>query len=181
MSAPPLSRIIRFLLIAAGLIILFSILWNFIDAAYTGFLTGIARAVVAEGATVEQKGGTIVFTHYIPYMGGSLQVFDSIVASAIQFGLSSLIGSGCSYPGLTLKETPSLSLAAVAVTFSLQLLSIVIMARTFSSIFFVIVSDVFHPSYGSLFAEIRLVKPAVLQPQPERNSPPFLLKSTKVV
>jgi hypothetical protein len=152
MSAPPLSRIVRFLLIAAGLIIIFSVLWSFIDNSYTGFLTGIARGITSSQAEVKENRGTITFTHKEPYMGGYLTEKDWIDASAIQFGLLLTIALVAATPGLKIGQRILFSLIAAAITFVLQILSVIIMARTFNSLFFVIVSDVFPPVLWAVFS-----------------------------
>jgi hypothetical protein len=143
MSATPLSRIIRFLLIAAGLIIVLSIVWSFVDSTYTNFLSWIARGAVPGGVTVQEQGGSIYFIHSLKYMGGSLKVEDWIDAAAIQFGLLLAVALMAATPGLNLKRRFVFTGTALAVTFVLQVLSVIVMARTYNSLFFVIVSDVF--------------------------------------
>jgi hypothetical protein len=156
MSAPPLSKLVRFLLIAAGLIIVLSVVWSFVDTAYSNFLSLIAGSVVSKGVVIEQSDGTIAFVHSIPYtidsMRGSLQVTDSIVASAIQFGLLLTIALMAATPGLGLKRRFLFTGAAAAVTFVLQILSIIVMSKTFNSLFFVIVSDLFPPLLWAAFS-----------------------------
>lgn len=156
MSAPPLSKIIRFLLIAAGLIIVLSVLWTFVDAAYSNFLTWIAKSVVSQGVIVKQSAGTIDFIHRVPYtiqgIRGFLEVTDSINASAIQFGLLLTIALVAATPGLSWRRRFLFSAIAAAVTFILQVLSVVIMAKTFNSLFFVIVSDLFPPLLWAVFS-----------------------------
>jgi hypothetical protein len=152
MSAPPLSKLIRFLLLAAGLIILLSVLWSFVATQYNDFLTGVAKSVVSKGVTVEQREGTIYFLR-IEYQG-SLQreVKDWLVASAIQFGLLLTVALVAATPGLALRRRLLYSGIAAALTFTLQIIAVVVMAKTFSSLFFVIVSDLFPPLLWALFS-----------------------------
>ncbi len=152
MSAPPLSKLIRFLLLAAGLIILLSVLWSFVDSGYTNFLGGVAKSVTSTGVTVQQKQGTIYFLHSVKYMGGSLQKTDWIDASAISFGLLLTVALVAATPGLALRRRFLFAAIGAAGTFALQILAVVIMAKTFSSIFFVIVSDLFPPLLWALFS-----------------------------
>jgi hypothetical protein len=162
MSALPLSKIIRFLLIAAGLIIVLSVLWNFVDSDYSNFLGKIASALAPAEYKVEQRGGTIYFTrqYFVMDVGGKPTHVSvpqnyppdaSIVASAIQFGLLLTVALVAATPGLTWRRRILFSLAAAAITFILQVLSVVIMAKTFNTIFFVIVSDVFPPLLWAFF------------------------------
>jgi hypothetical protein len=156
MSVPPLSKILRFLLIAAGLIIVLSVLWNFVDSAYSEFLGKIAGNLVADEYKVEQREGTIYFTrqYFIVDNGGmptkvavppNYPYQDSIVAAAIQFGLLLTIALVAATPGLGWRRRITFCALAVVATFALQVLSVVIMAKTFNSLLFIIVSDVFPP------------------------------------
>jgi hypothetical protein len=169
MSVPPLSRIVRFLLIAAGLIIVLSVVWSFIDSTYSNFLSWIARSVVSEGVTVQEKAGSIYFIHSIRYMGGSLQVEDWIDAAAIQFGLLLTVALMAATPGLTLKRRGAFTGIAVAVTFVLQVLSVIVMAKTYNSLFFVIVSDVFPLVLWAVFSLRYLLAPS--RPRPAESAP----------
>jgi hypothetical protein len=164
MSAPPLSRVIRFLLIAAGLIIVLSVVWSFIDTAYSSFLSWIARGVVSEGVTVQERGGAIVFIHSIKYMGGSLRMEDGIEAPAIQFGLLLTVALMAATPGLAVKRRFIFTGIAVVTTFVLQVLSVIVMAKTFNPFFFVIVSDLFPLVLWALFALKYLFAPSRQQP-----------------
>jgi hypothetical protein len=152
MSAPPLSRVIRFLLIAAGLIIVFSVVWTFIDSSYSDFLAWIARSTAPAGADVVHKGGTIYFAHLELSNGGFRPVSDSIEASAIQFGVLLAVALVAATPGLKIGRRVAFSAIALAITFVLQVLSVMIMARTFNNLFFVIVSDVFPPILWAIFS-----------------------------
>jgi hypothetical protein len=163
MSAPPLSKLIRFLLIAAGLIIIFSVAWSFVDAGYSNFLGQIAGSLVSDEFKVEQTSGTIYFTRlYFPInIGGTITKLavpsnyppDAwIDASAIQFGLLLTIALMAATPGLKLRRRFILCAIAAAITFILQVLSVVIMAKTLNSLLFVIVSDVFPPILWAAFS-----------------------------
>jgi len=159
MSALPLSKILRFLLIAAGLIILLSVVWSFVDNAYCGFLTGIARGSVSEGVTVEQRGSSIYFTHleYKTVKIGeksivmSSEVKDWIDAVSIQFGMILVIALVAATPGMTLRRRVLYTLTGAVVAFVLQLISTVVMARTFSTVLFVIGSDLFPVLLWAIF------------------------------
>jgi hypothetical protein len=151
MSAPPLSKLIRFLLIAAGLIIVFSVVWSFIDSYYSGFLAWIARSNVSRGLG-EQQGGTIYFSYTVLTNKGWMAIRDSIEASSIQFGLLLAVALVAATPGLKIQRRILFSFMAVAITFILQIFSVMIMARTFNSLFFVIVSDVFPPILWAVFS-----------------------------
>jgi hypothetical protein len=152
MSAPPLSKLVRFLLIAAGLIILLSVLWSFVEPRYSNLLTDVARGVVSPGVTVEQREGTIYFTR-IEHMGGlQREVKDWIHTAAIQFGLLLTVALVAATPGLRLKRRFLYSFIAAVATFTLQIIAVVLMARTFSSIFFVVVSDLCPPLLWALFS-----------------------------
>ncbi len=172
MSAPPLSRVIRFLLIAAGLIIVLSVIWSFVDTTYSNFLSSIARGVVSQGVSVEQRQESIIFhrvvmrpvqienkTIHVP-----IQVTDGIDAAAIQFGLLLAVALMAATPGLTLKRRFSFTGIALAVTFVLQVLSVIVMAKTFNSLFFVIVSDLFPVVLWAVFALKYLFAPS--RPRP---------------
>jgi hypothetical protein len=163
MSTPPLSKILRFLLVAAGLIIVLSVLWNFVDSAYSEFLGKIASGVVSDEFKVEQREGTIYFTrqYVIVNINGvptraevpeNYPYQDSLVAAAIQFGLLLTIALVAATPGLSWKRRLLFSGLAAAVTFILQVLSVVIMAKTFNSLLFVIVSDVFPPLLWAFYS-----------------------------
>jgi hypothetical protein len=163
MSVPPLSKILRFLLVAAGLIIVFSVLWNFIDAEYSTFLGQIASKVVPAEYKVEQREGTVYFTrqYFIMDIGGKptpVKVPENypadhyLVASAIQFGLLLTIALVAATPGLSWVRRIIASLVAAAVTFVLQVISVIIMGLTFNSILFVIVSDLFPPLLWAFFS-----------------------------
>jgi hypothetical protein len=163
MSAPPLSKIIRFLLIAAGLIIVLSVIWNFVDSKYSDFMGKIASGLVSAEYKVEQKQGTIYFNRQyfvVDVQGKPTHVAvpkgyppdASIVASAIQFGLLLTIALVAATPGLNWRRRLLFSIIAAAVTFILQLLSVVIMAKTFNSLLFVIVSDLFPPILWAIFS-----------------------------
>ena len=163
MSAPPLSKLIRFLLLAAGLIILLSVLWSFIDSAYSNFLGQIAQGLVSGEFKVEQTGGTIYFTrqYWVVNVGGSstrLLVPENyppdawIVTSAIQFGILLTIALVAATPGLTLRRRFLFTAIAATATFALQIIAVVVMTKTFSSIFFVVVSDLFPPLLWALFS-----------------------------
>ena len=163
MSAPPLSRIIRFLLIAAALIIVLSVLWNFVDSGYSSFLGKIASGLAPAEFKVDQKEGTIYFTrqYFIMDVQGkpthvpvprNYPSEANIVASAIQFGLLLTVALVAATPGLAWKRRLLFTLAAAALTFLLQVLSVVIMALTLNSLLFVIVSDLFPPLLWALFS-----------------------------
>jgi hypothetical protein len=163
MSAPPLSKLIRFLLIAAGLIIVFSVAWSFVDAEYSNFLGRIAGSLVSDEFKVEQTSGTIYFTRlYFPInIGGTITKVAVpnnygteawIDASAIQFGLLLTIALVAATPGLKLRRRFILCAIAAAITFILQVLSVVIMAKTLNSLLFVIVSDLFPPILWAVFS-----------------------------
>ncbi len=152
MSAPPLSKILRFLLIAAGLIIVFSVVWTFIDSYYSEFLAWVARSNVSAQTLVDHRDGTIHFAH-VMFMDGAMKRDDyTLEASAIQFGLLLAVALVAATPGLKIWQRFLFSLIAVAVTFILQVLSIIIMARTFNSLLFVIVSDVVPPILWAVFS-----------------------------
>jgi hypothetical protein len=163
MSAPPLSKIIRFLLIAAGLIIILSVAWNFIDEGYTTFLGNIASKLVPADYKVEQREGTLYFTrqYFVVDVGGKpTQVSVPanyppdyyLVASAIQFGLLLAIALVAATPGITWTRRILYSMVTALVTFTLQVLSIVIMGLTFNSVLFLIVSDLFPPLLWAIFS-----------------------------
>jgi hypothetical protein len=163
MSAPPLSRIIRFLLIAAGLIIVLSVLWTLVDSGYSAFLGKIASSAVPAEFKVDQREGTIYFTrqYFIVNEGGKptqVAVPDnypadvSLVASAIQFGLLLTVALVAATPGLGWRRRFLFSGLAAAVTFTLQVLSVFVMAKTFNSVFFVVVSDLFPPLLWAVFS-----------------------------
>jgi hypothetical protein len=175
MSAPPLFKVIRFLLIAAGLIIVLSVIWSFIDSAYSDFLTKIATNTTSQGVTVQQRSGTITFIHREPYKGGYLNERDWIDASAIQFGLLLTIALVAATPGLKIRQRILFSLAAAAITLVLQIFSVMIMARTFNSLFFVIVSDVVPPILWAVFS----FKYWVTRPATAQNPPPKPLAPAK--
>lgn len=177
MSAPPLSKIVRFMLIAAGLIIVLSALWNFVDSGYSEFLGKIASSFVRPEFKVEQSGGTIYFTrqYFIFNVEGKATQVPvpenyppgaSIVASAIQFGLLLTVALVAATPGLSWRRRFLFSAIAVVVTFILQILSVIVMAKTLNSLFFVIVSDVFPPLLWAVFS-IRyfFIPQASVQPQ----------------
>jgi hypothetical protein len=182
MSAPPLSKIIRFLLIAAGLIIVLSIIWTFVDAQYSKFMSNIASGLVSEEYKIEQKQGTIYFErqYFIVNVEGkpthiavpnNYPPEASIVASAIQFGLLLTIALVAATPGLSWRRRVLFSIIAAAITFFLQILSVVIMAKTLNSLFFVIVSDLFPPVLWAIFSfKYWFVRqPAVQLPDPSGN------------
>lgn len=177
MSVPPLSKLLRFLLIAAGLIIVFSVVWSFIDSYYSDFLAWIARSLVSEGGLVKQESGTIYFAHIVFSNGGWQQVNDSIDASAIQFGLLLAVALVAATPGIKIQQRFLFSAIAVAITFVLQVLSVMIMARTFNSLFFVIVSDVFPPILWAVFSFRYWFAGPV--PSPQINSLPQAKKKGK--
>jgi hypothetical protein len=163
MSAPPLSKILRFLLIAAGLIILLSALWTFVDSGYSQFLGNITANFAPADYKVEQRDGTIYFTreYFIVDVAGKptpVRVPDNyppdafIVASAIQFGLLLTFALVAATPGLNWRKRILFSLIAAAVTFILQILSVIIMAKTFNSVLFVVVSDLFPPVLWAIFS-----------------------------
>jgi hypothetical protein len=177
MSVPPLSKLVRFLLIAAGLIIVFSVAWSFVDSAYSHFLSHIAGGLVSRGVTIQEYNGTITFLHREPYLGGYFDEKDWIDASAIQFGLLLAIALVAATPGLKIQRRILFSLIAAAITFVLQIISVAIMARTFNSLFFVIVSDVFPPVLWAVFSfKYWFAVPAAAQnpppvapPQPQKK------------
>jgi len=152
MSAPPLSKLLRFLLIAAGLIIVFSVVWTFIDSYYSDFLAWVAGGNISAQTLVEQKGGTIYFVHVTFFHNEMKRDNYSLEASAIQFGLLLAVALVAATPGLKMRKRFLFSLIAVAVTFTLQVISIIIMARTFNSLLFVIVSDVIPPILWAVFS-----------------------------
>jgi hypothetical protein len=152
MSAPPLSKLLRFLLVAAGLIILLSVLWSFFESAYSDFLTVIARGVVSPGVVIEQKGGTIYFTRIEHMSGLQREVQDWIHISAIQFGLILTVALVAATPGPAVGRRFLYAGLATASTMALQIIAVIIMARTFSSLFFVVVSDLFPPVLWALFS-----------------------------
>jgi hypothetical protein len=152
MHAPPLSRLIRFLFIAAGLIIVLSVLWHFVGAGYSDFLANLARGVVSAGVTVEQSGGTITFSHSIPLMGGYLPVTDWVDTAAIQFGLILTISLVAATPGMGWQRRLAYLVSAAVISFVLQVISVLVMAKTFNSLFFVVVSDLFPLLLWALFA-----------------------------
>ena len=169
----PLSKLFRFLLVAAGLIIALSIIWSFVDSAYSNFLTDVARKVVSKDVRLEQRGGAIYFTR------GFLNVTDWIDASAIQFGLILTIALVAATPGLALGRRFLYTATAAALIFALQILAVVVMARTFNSLFFVIVSDLFPPLLWAMFSlKYWFAPPAISQPR-KRQSPPNLKKQRK--
>jgi hypothetical protein len=181
MSAPPLSRIIRFLLIAAGLIIVLSVLWNFVDSGYSTFLGKIASTFVRAEYKVDQREGTIYFTrqYFIVNVAGKPTPIpvpenyppdNAIYASAIQFGLLLTIALVAATPGLTWRRRILFSAMAAAVTFVLQVLSVIVMAKTLNSLFFVIVSDLFPPLLWAFFSfRYWFMPPPVVQPTPDTS------------
>jgi hypothetical protein len=158
------------LLIAAALIIVLSVLWNFVDSGYSSFLGKIASGLAPAEFKVDQKEGTISFTRQYFIMdvqGKPTQVpvprnypaEANIVASAIQFGLLLTVALVAATPGLAWKRRLLFTLAAAALTFLLQVLSVVIMALTLNSLLFVIVSDLFPPLLWALFSFKYWIKP----------------------
>jgi len=182
MSAPPLSKIIRFLLIAAGLIILLSVLWTFIDTQYSDFLGNIATGSVRPEYRVDQRQGTIYFTRRnitVDVAGKPTQVDVPsnyppdvwIVASAIQFGLLLTVALVAATPGLAWRRRILYSGLAVIVTFVLQVLSVFIMAKTFNSVLFIVVSDLFPPLLWAVFSFRYWFAPTPARPEPANISP----------
>jgi hypothetical protein len=152
MSAPPLSKLIRFLLIAAGLIIVFSVVWTFMESSYSNFLTWVAKNNVSQQTLVEQRGGTINFVHVVFSGKAWKPVNDYLESYAIQFGLLLAVALVAATPGIKLWQRFFYSLIAVVITFVLQVLSIIIMAKTYNSLLFVIVSDLVPPILWALFS-----------------------------
>lgn len=175
MSAQPLSKLIRFLLVAAGLIIVLSVVWSFVDSAYSNFLTDVARNVVSKGVLLEQREGTIYFSRVFL----NVKVTDWIDASAIQFGLLLTVALVAATPGLALRRRFLYTGIAAALTFALQILAVVVMAKTFSSIFFVIVSDVFPPLLWAMFSLRYWFPQPATSPSHQRESPPNLKMQRK--
>jgi hypothetical protein len=188
MSVPPLSKIIRFLLIAAGLIIVLSVLWTFVDSGYSAFLGKVASSLAPPEYKVEQRAGTIYFTRQyfvVDFQGKPTNIAvpqnyppdASIVASAIQFGLLLTFALVAATPGLTWRRRFLFSMIAAAVTFLLQILSVVVMAKTFNTLFFVVVSDIFPPLLWAVFSFKYWFKPPpgvpipALPPQPQLKKP----------
>jgi hypothetical protein len=177
MSAPPLSKIVRFLLIAAGLIIVLSVLWTFVDSGYSAFLGKIASGLTSEEYKAEQRNGTIYFTqqYLVEHINGRPVKISlpenypprvTLVASAIQFGLLLTIALVAATPGLTWRRRILFSLIGAAAAFVLQLLSVAIVAVTFNTVLFVIVSDLFPPVLWAVFSFRYWFKPAPVLPEP---------------
>jgi len=190
MSAPPLSKIIRFLLIAAGLIIVLSVLWTFVDSGYSAFLGKIASGLAPAEFKVDQREGTIYFTrqYFIMNVAGkpthvpvpsNYPADASIVASAIQFGLLLSVALVAATPGLTWRRRILFSSLAAAITFGLQILSVVIMAKTFNAFLFVVVSDLFPPLLWAVFSFRYWFKPPPSVPIPADSPQPQLKKPSK--
>jgi hypothetical protein len=181
MSATPLSKIIRFLLITAGLIVVLSVLWTFVDSAYSDFLGNIAAKLVPGEFKVEQREGTIFFTrqYFMMDVGGkptpvsvpaNYPAENAIVASAIQFGLLLTVALVAATPGLSWRRRFLFCGIAALATFMLQVLSVIIMAKTFNSLFFVIVSDVFPPIIWAFYSLRYWLVPAKAIPASENES-----------
>jgi hypothetical protein len=190
MSVPPLSKILRFLLVAAGLIIVLSVLWNFVDSAYSDFLGKIASSQVSDEYKVEQREGTIYFTrqYFIVDVGGvptkvatpsNYPYQDTIVAAAIQFGLLLTIALVAATPGISWRRRILFSGLTAAATFVLQILSVVIMAKTFNSLLFVIVSDVFPPLLWAFYSFRYWLVPRKDIPAGQKANSPAHRKSSK--
>jgi hypothetical protein len=190
MSAPPLSKIIRFLLIAAGLIIVLSVLWTFVDSGYSAFLGKIASSLVSGEFKVEQHEGTISFTrqYFIMNVEGkptpvpvpeNYPAEDTLVASAIQFGLLLTIALVAATPGLSWRRRLLFSGIAAAVTFVLQILSVIIMAKTLNSLLFVIVSDLFPPLLWGFYSFKYWFAPRPVTPLTQNPSQRVLKKPNK--
>jgi hypothetical protein len=179
MSVPPLSKLIRFILVAAGLIIVFSVAWSFVDADYSNFLAAIARGVVSSGVVVEQEQGTITFIHREYYMGLTRLDRDWIDASAIQFGLLLAVALVAATPGLKIGRRFLFSALAVAITFVLQVLSVLVMARTFNSLFFVVASDLFPPILWAIFSFKYWFAAPVSSPSAQAEPPAEVKKKGK--
>lgn len=140
-------------------------LWSFVGSGYSEFLANLARSIISSGIRVEQNGGTIYFHHAIPYMGGFLQVTDWVDTAAIQFGLILTIALVAATPGLGLKRRWVYTAIAAAASFVLQILAVVVMAKTFNSLFFVVVSDLFPPLLWAVFSlKYLLAQPGKSQP-----------------
>ena len=181
MSAPPLSKLVRFLLIAAGLIIVLSVIWSFIDTAYSQFLANVARSVVPGEFRVKQTGATLYFIrqYFIVHQGGqpvkapvpeNYPADSWIDASSIQFGILLTVALMAATPGLSLRRRFLFTGLAVAIAFVLQVLAVIVMAKTRNSLLFVIVSDVFPPLLWAGFAlRYWFFKPAASQPQPVQS------------
>jgi hypothetical protein len=163
MSAPKLSTIVRFLLIAAGLIVLLSVLWIFVDSGYSAFLGKIASAVTSDQYRVTQQEGTIYFTQkYIwDTVNGHLVKVAlpdnfpprvDIVASAIQFGLLLTVSLVAATPALPWRRRLLSCFLAAFITVFLQILSVIITARTFNTLFFVVISDIVPPILWAIFS-----------------------------
>jgi len=143
--------VLLFLGLAAVLIIIFSVLWHFVEQDYNSFLAGVAKAVVSRSATVTIISGKIYFGYIVSSNGGFIPKAGWIDPSSIQFGLILAVALVAATPGLSLVRRVAFSLIAIALTLSLQLIGVAVMARTFSSLLFVIVSDVFPPVFWAAF------------------------------
>ena len=152
MSKITLSKFIRFLAIAGGLIIALSFAWTLVESYYNDLMVKVADFSASPDVIVEAAKGTISFDHIIPYRGGSLQVTDWIDVSAIQFGLILAVALVAATPGLSFKKRILYSIIALLLTFFLQFVAVIVAARTFSSILFVVVSDLLPPLIWAVFS-----------------------------
>ena len=183
MSAPPLSKLVRFLLIAAGLIIVLSVIWSFIDSAYSQFLANVARSVVPGEFRVKQTGATLYFIrqYFIVHQGGqpvkapvpeNYPADSWIDASSIQFGILLTVALMAATPGLSLRRRFLFTGLAVAIAFVLQVLAVIVMAKTRNSLLFVIVSDVFPPILWAVFSFKYWFGKSALTPVAQNETPP---------
>jgi hypothetical protein len=101
------------------------------------------------------------------------------VASAIQFGLLLTIALVAATPGLSWKRRLLFSVIAAAVTFLLQILSVVITSLTFNTLLFVVVSDLFPPLLWAFFSFRYWFKPQPALQTPPGTSQPLPKKSHK--
>lgn len=156
MSALPSPRLLRFLLTTAGFVVLLSILWSFVDSGYSSILADVASSVAAKETTVEYEEGTISFLHIerkrIDGLYLQRPVTDSVDASAIQFGLILVVALVAATPGLRLRWRFLFIGIAAVLTFALQVVAIIVMARTFHTLFLVIGADLFPALIWALFS-----------------------------
>ena len=118
------GKLLKFIGIAIGLIIVISLLWNFVAPAYNHFLVGITNRLTSTYITLGDDNSTIYFSVLI----GGTPFTAWIYSWGLHYGLILVIALIGATPGIKLVQRLYFILIALVIMLVIHIVSILIMA-----------------------------------------------------
>ncbi len=119
------GKLLRFVGIAIGLIIVIATVWNFIAPAYNSLLVRITDRLTLTDITLAEDNSTILFTVLI----GGAPFTAWIYSTGLHYGLILIVALIGATPGLKLTERISYVVIALVIMMVIHMVSILIMAK----------------------------------------------------